>query len=459
MKSGITRHANKHLHCLLTALFLVIFAVFSSVAHAKKKEGTKALGAIDAKTFEVLAKAQELTESNNYSGAIQTLDKIKNKKNLNSYAKSQMWNFYAYIYAIQEKYQQAIGAYKALIAEPDAPEGLRLTAKYTLAQLYFQVEDYPSVIKLMEAWLQEIPTPTATAYIILAQAYYQNKSLDRALTNLIRAIDLEQRTKGKRPNENWLRMKASIQYEKKDIPSTLGTYEELLHHYPRLSYLRQIAGLNSELGNHLKRLTTYDAIYLHGGLQRESEILNLAYMYLGQELPYKAGKIIEEGMKRGLIKESPRNIETLANAWAQASEHLKAVPALEKAAKLSDKGLLYARLAGVYFDAGSFSKAAEAARLADKKGGLKRADNNQMLLGMALFNITEFEGALQAFRQAKNSKKTFSDARKWEKYTLSEVERLHALQESKLALKEKTEEVLAEDENNLEFIGKSILAE
>jgi tetratricopeptide (TPR) repeat protein len=443
---------------IITLLLVVIFMTLPIDAEARKRNGTKATGAIDAKTFEVLTKAQELTEAGQYNEAIQTLDTIKNSDKLNSYAKSQMWNFYAFIYASQEKYKDAIGAYKRIVAEDDAPEGLKLTAKYTMAQLYFQIEDYQSVINFMEQWLKEIKKPTATAHIMLAQAYYQRKIYDPALKNLDKAIVLEA-AEGKKVKENWLRMKAAIYFEKKDTKSTLKTYEELLQHYPNITYLRQIAGLNGELGNDRKRLTTYDAIYLQGGLKNESEVLNLAYMYLGQEIPYKAGKIIETGMEQNLIKQNPKNVETLANAWAQANEHKKAIPALEKAASLSDKGILYARLAGVYFDAGDFKQAAEAAKLADEKGGLKRKDSNHMLMGMASFNIKDYEGALQAFRQAKQSKKSFADARKWEAYTLSELERLRALEASKFALAEKTKDTLTADENNAEVIGKNMLAD
>ncbi|MBL1141094.1 MAG: hypothetical protein HND53_03600 [Proteobacteria bacterium] len=451
-------YSNRVFNILLGLLLIIILSPFPEEVQARKKEDTKATGAIDARTFEVLTKAQELTEAGQYNEAIQTLDTIKNSDKLNSYAKSQMWNFYAFIYASQEKYKDAIGAYKKIVAEPDAPDGLKLTAKYTMAQLYFQIEDYKSVISFMEEWLKEIDEPTATAHIMLAQAYYQSKIYDPALNNLDKAIVLEAAA-GKNVKENWLRMKAAIYFEKKDTKSTLKTYEKLLQHYPSMIYLRQIAGLNGELGNDRKRLTTYDAIYLHGGLQNESEVLNLAYMYLGQDIPNKAGKIIEVGMQAGLIKQSPKNVETLANAWAQANEHKKAIPALEKAASLSDKGILYARLAGVHFDAGNFKQAAEAAKLADEKGGLKRKDSNHMLMGMALFNVKQFEGALQAFRQAKDSKKSFADARKWEAYTLSELERLRALEASKFALAEKTKETLTADENNAEVIGKNMLAD
>ena len=456
MKRKVNLNTHIDFYTLMTMLLLVTLLSFSFNAQARKKDDSKATGAIDAKTFEVLTKAQELTEGGQHDEAIRTLDTIKDSDKLNSYAKSQMWNFYAFIYASQDKYKDAIGAYKKIIAEPDAPDGLKLTAKYTVAQMYFQLEDYPSVISFMEAWLKEIPKPTAIAHIMLAQAYYQSKSYDPALKNLLKAMDIE-KADGKPIKENWLRMKVAIYFEKKDNKNTLSTYKELLHYFPKTVYLKQIAGLYGELGDERNRLTTYDALYLKGGLQDESEVLNLAYMYLGQEIPYKAGKIIEANMTNGLIKKSPKNVETLANAWAQANEHKKAIPALEKAAGLSDKGILYARLAGVHFDAGDFKQAAEAAKKADEKGGLKRKDSNQMLIGMALFNIKEFEGALQAFRQSKQSKKSFNDARKWEKYTLSELERLKVLEEGKFQLAEKTKETLESDENNVDAIGGNLL--
>lgn len=434
---------------------LMICVSLNSYA-ARQKNETESSGAIDAQTFEILMEAQAQTESGDFSAALKTLEPIKNSSKLNSYAKSQMWNFFAYIYASQEKYKSAITAYKKVIAEPDAPAGLQMTAKYTMAQLYFQIEDYASVINFMDQWLREVEKPTATAFIMLAQAYFQTASYDASLDSLLQAIKLA-RKNGKKIEENWLRMKAAIYFEKDDTQKTLETYEELMSNYPRASYLRQIAGLHGEAGNERKRLAFYDALHEYGSLGSESELLNLAYMYLGQDIPYKAGRIIASAMSKGAIKSNTKNVETLANAWAQANEYREAIPALQKAAKMSEKGLLYARLAGVYFDAGDFDNAVKAARKADSKGGLKRKDNNQMLLGMALFNVQDFEAALQAFRRAKQSKKIFRDAKKWEDYTLNEIERLRAIKQSQFQLAKETEQTLEALENNVEAIGGRML--
>lgn len=93
---------------LITTFLLVILVLLSTDANARRgKDKTRATGAIDAKTFEILTAAQALTENDQYDEALQTLDTIKNSDKLNSYAKSQMWNFYAFIYASQDEFKSA----------------------------------------------------------------------------------------------------------------------------------------------------------------------------------------------------------------------------------------------------------------------------------------------------------------------------------------------------------------
>jgi tetratricopeptide (TPR) repeat protein len=411
-------------------------------------------GAIDARTFEQLTKAQSLAEEKRHDEAIQVLDALKDNPRLNSYARSQLWNFYAFIYASQEQYQKAIDAYRQVLGEADATDGLKLTAKYTIAQLHFQLEQYAETIRFMQEWLREIDKPTPTAHIMLAQAYYQTDDFGNALRNVERAIRLRE-AEGAQVDESWLRLKAVLHYSEKDYAAAAKTYEQLIAISPKLSYLRQLAGMYSELGEDSKRLAVYDAVYEVGGLSSESEILNLAYMWLGQSIPYKAGRIIEAGMQKGQIAESPKNIETLANAWAQANEHKKAIPALERAASLSGDGVLYARLAGVHFNAGDYTRAAAAARRADEIGGLKNRSGNLMLLGMAHFNAQDYTAALQAFRRAKQDRSTVVPASRWESYTLAEIERLRAMEAGRIELQKRTEDALEAQENNLRVLGGS----
>ena len=433
-------------------IFRILRAVWLVAAVSVAVPAWSQQGAIDARTFEQLSKAQTLAEEGQHDEAIAVLDGLKDNPRLNSYARSQLWNFYAYIHASRNQYAKAIDAYQKVLAEEDASDGLKLTAKYTTAQLYFQLEKYDECIRFMEDWLITVDDPTPTAHIMLAQAYYQKSDFDRALRNVDRAILLADKA-GAKIDESWLRLKAAMYYGKKDYKNTAAVYEQMISLYPKLSYMRQLAGMYSELGEDSRRLAIYDAVYEHGGLSSENEVLNLAYMWLGQQVPYKAGRIIEAGMANGQIKENPKNIETLANAWAQANEANKAVPALRRAAELSGDGVMYARLAGVHFNAGDYDEAAAAAAKADQLGNLKSRSGNLMLMGMAYFNAAEYEPALQAFRRAKQDKTTYATAAKWESYTLAEVERLRAIEASRFELQRRTEEALDAQENNLDALG------
>lgn len=442
-------------------LFILVLVIISLAlpmsAMARKKDKTKATGAIDAATFEVLMAAQEMTEAGNFNGAMQQINKLKaNAANMNGYARSQMYNFESFIHASQENYRAAIGAYENLLAEPDAPEGLRLNAKYAIAQMYFQIEDYQSCIRYMQDWLRSAEKPTSTAHIMLAQAYYASKSYDNALTNVDAAIRIEERA-GKKVRENWLRLKAALYYEKGDMRRTADAYELLVRFYPKDSYLLQLAGIYGELNESQKRLSLYDALYEHGNLSKESELMNLAFMFVGADVPYKAGRIIEKGMNNGVIQKTQKNIETLANIWAQSNEHKKAIPTLEQAAKMSDKGVLYARLAGVHFDAGNYNEAAAAAGQAASKGGLKQPGGNLILKGMAEFNQKKYESALGSFRRAKDYRSNYTDASKWEKYTASEIAREKALEEQKITLEQQTQENM-DAESQAEILGASMRA-
>ncbi|HOP22760.1 MAG: tetratricopeptide repeat protein [Gammaproteobacteria bacterium] len=435
----------KSIKVLLIACFLTVFSV-----QAARDEKSKATGAIDAQTFEKLMKAQELTEAGNHDEALGVLDGIKNRGKVEGYGKAQMWNFYAFIYASKEDYANAIKAYKEVIAIEETPDQLVLQAKYTIAQLYFQLEDYDSCIKYMNEWLKGVEKPTPTAHIMLAQAHYQKRNFDLALSNVDKAIELE-KAAGRQVKENWLRLKSALYYDKGDYPNTAKTYEDLVKYYPKVDYLKQLAGMYGEMGKDMRRLTVFDSIYLNNSLKKENEILNLAYMFLGAEVPYKAAKIIEKGMNDGIIQKTQKNIETLGNAWAQANQHDKAIPVLEEAARLSESGKLFARLAGVYFDAGDYKKAAEAAKKAAEKGGLKNPGNNYLLMGMSYSNLKQHHNALQAFRQAKETKSILKDARAWEKHTLQEIKLIEDLEKSQFELEEKTKKTLESEENNKEI--------
>ena len=409
----------------LCFFFLLLVAVASSQhVHARA-----ASGAIDAKTFKQLTKAQNYVAKEAFDDALTVLDKLSKKRNLSSYALAQVWNYQGYVYATKGQYTNAIQSYQQVLKQKDVPEALVLNARYVLGQLFFQMEAYQDAINSLLLWVDSVKSPSAVAFIMLAQAHYQLSKYDAALDFVNKAIDKQEATSKRATSkqatvpESWLQLKAALYFAKQDIKNTVTTYEVLLRQYPNPQYLKQLAGLYGELGLNQKRLTTFDAAYEHGELGKGKEQLNLAYMFLEQELPFKAAVVLEKALTNGDLKTNLKYQTLLAGLWSQSGQHDKAIPAYQQAAQLSDDGELYARLAGVFYQAVDYASCVKASKKASAKGGLLFPGQNFLLRGLSLVNLGKLEPALQAFRQAKEYKKTFKAAREWEKYTLAQLER------------------------------------
>src|SRR5690606_41573721 len=89
-----------------------------------------------------------------------------------SYEKSQVYNFLGYVLYSQDKYKEAVQAYTNMIREPEADQQQVINTRYTVAQLYLILEDYPSAIRELEAWMKVSPRVTAEAKLLSARPNY-----------------------------------------------------------------------------------------------------------------------------------------------------------------------------------------------------------------------------------------------------------------------------------------------
>mgnify|MGYP001815343996 FL=1 len=158
-------------------------------------------------------------------------------------------------------------------------------------------------------------------------------------------------------------------------------------------------------------------------LNTASHVTNLANLYLLHGVPYKAAVILEKEMKEEIVESNERNLRLLSQAWYQAREDQKAIPPLERAAQLTNDGDLYIRLAQANINLERWGEAAEAVQKGLKAGGLKRTDQANIMLGMALFNQKRLEQARRAFERAQGDNRSARAAAQWINYVDSEIKR------------------------------------
>lgn len=411
------------------ALLLVLLALAVASVGLAQEDEQQSLGDLETQetasmresTYKELAKAQEAAEAENYSLAVQTLEKL-GKEDLNNYERCQLLNLSAYVYYAQGQIPKAISAYEQLLVQPELPEALETSTLYTLTQLYFSREQWQKSIDMLQRWLDKTKEPSIQAYEMMAQAYYQQQKYREALRPAWKVIELTQAA-GEAPRENSYLLLRVLNYELKQYDQVIDVLQELIARWPKKQYWIQLAGLYGEVENQKKQLNTLELAYLQGYLTNESEILSLISLLLNNEIYFRAGKILAKALDDGTVSPTLEHWRLLSQAWTMAQENERAIPALEHAAELSNDGKMDAILAQTYMNLGRWEDAAAAARTALSKGGVSRPDQVQVMLGQAYFELERFDAAREAFTAAQADQRSRQLAAQWLNYIDSEEDR------------------------------------
>ncbi len=397
----------------------------------KKQQETRRTPALRNKVYERLAEAQEHVEIKEYDEAIKILRDMEDdsgKRALNSYELANLYKLFAFIYYSREDYNGALRAYEKVAMQPDIPLAMEINTRYTIAQLYFVQEKWQLGIDALMRWFEVTENPSAQAYILLGQGYYQMKDYNNALKNTLVAVNMY-KDKGKVPKEQWYSLLRFLYFEKDDMPNTIATLEEMIVYYPKKQYWVQLSHMYSEVKEEKKQLAAMEAVYVQDLLVKDREQVTMAYLYLNADVPYKAAKVLDKGIEDETIEASSKTLEILGTSWRQAQEIKKSIPVMEQAAAKSEKGELYVRLGNVYLDNDQFDKAITAIEKGLKRGGVKRPDSANLALGMAAFNTKEYKKARKAFTEAAKDKRSRKYADQWKKYMANELARQKKLAE------------------------------
>lgn len=415
--------------------------VFSeAVAQDKPKKDTRETRrtpALRNKVYERLAEAQGFAEAKDYASAEAILNDMiseDGKRALNSYELANVYNLHAFLSYVKEDYAQSLRYYGQVIAQPDIPLAMEINTRFTVAQLYFVQEQWQQGIDALLTWFDLNEKPNAGAYVLLAQGYYQVKDYNLALKNVETAIGMHE-GEGKLPKEQWYNLARFLYFDKEDFDSALDVLNTLIIYYPKKQYWVQASHLYGEKKDEPTQLALMEAAYEQGFLDRSSELVTMSYLYLNADTPYYAGAVMQKGFADELVEDKSKNFELAGSAWAQAREVAKSIPMMEKAAAKSEEGELYVRLGNVYLDGDQFSKSADSIIKGLNKGGVKRPDQARLALGMAYFNLGDYDEARKAFRAAgkdgarrKEWQRSQEMAKQWIAYVTSEEDRQRELE-------------------------------
>ena len=373
-----------------------------------------------------------------------------NREDLKSYDRSVMWNAWAYVYFSDGDYDNAMSSYRNLINEPEVTLGLRISALLSLGQLHLVKENYKLGIDYILQWMEEVEKVTAQSWSLLGQAYFQTGEYRKSLSSMEKAINLAEE-EGYKPRENWyVVMAANIGElkneigEKESLLRQIDIYEILVNLYPKKTYFIQLGGSYGQLGRERDYMITLKAAYAKDFLDKEAEYLALAQLLLLNKNPYWAAEVLISGQKKmvtivdekteeekivPVVKNTEKNLKLLADSWRVAQEVEKAIPVLEKSAKMSKDGESYVLLGNLYLSEDKVCEAVESIKKGLEKGNIKNLSQVYLTLGQAYFELQKFEDAKKNFRIAARDKKKSikTQANNWIKYTENEEVRVKNL--------------------------------
>ncbi len=428
---------------LSTALLCGLLAVAPAHAQQQQEEPpqqkTKQAQAVSKDVYDKIQKAQEMVDEKNYQGALRALNALYNPDKLTEYEQANVLNYLGFVYYNMEDIPNAIRTYERMIAIPALEPQMLKQTTYTLAQLYTMEEDYNNALSTLDKWFVMETNPAPEAFILKAQNLYQVQRYKDMIAPIENAMRVA-RERDKPVKEDWYVLLNFAYFQDENYRKVRDIQKILLASWPKKRYWMSLAGAFTELGEEEKLIYAFDALHLQGLLEKESEFVTMAQLYMQAEVPYKAGALLEREMESGRVAKSGKNYRLLSQAWQLAMEDEKAIPALTEAARLSDDGELNVRLGNAYLNTGEYAECVKNVREGLRKG-VKMPDNANISLGMCLYNQRKYNDAIQAFREARKTERSRRTADQWIKVIDADIERNRQIRLAEEAAQKKRKEI------------------
>ena len=389
----------KIIQVFLTAAVITAASVSVIQQDVYAAEDTKKTQALSPKVGNKLLELQEMAQTKQCGAAIGQAQEMLNWKNITGYEKVQIYNFMGYCHYTNDNLVASTQAYENVLAQGDeVPLGIQQSILQTISSIYLQQENYNKALDSIARLMRIVPTPTAELWVLKGQAHYQAGQYAQVIKPIARAIDMY-KSQGKSPKENWLLMSRHAAYEQGDYNAMSDFIRELIRYYPKDSYISQLAGAYSQSGDNRKFLVLTEILYEGGYKTDPGTIKNLSQLYLMEDAPFKAAKLLDKEMNSGRIPNDLPNKKLLATSWFQARDDDRAIPVLQSAADQSNDAELYIRLGQSYMNVGKWKPAITALDNAIKYG-VKNTEAAYTMLGLCNLELNQLTAAKNAFASA-----------------------------------------------------------
>jgi hypothetical protein len=356
---------------------------------------------LSAKIIKPLKAAQEAMNAKNWEQAMAMLKEAQAVEPKTPYDSFMVDELGWYAMLQTKDYAGAAAALERAVNSGFVPPADLTQRLKALAQLNYQVQNYPKAVEFGNKYLEQSPGDRDIA-VLVAQSYYLQKDYAAA-----RAAVQKLTAASGTPSEQLLLIALRSNFELKDRAGTLEALQILVRYYPQPKYWEDL--LTNQLyetkGDRELR-TLYRLMEQTNTLDKAEEYSEMASVLITGGFPGEAQQILERGMSANIFSGDgkSRAQSDLDKARAGAAMDRKDLPGAEKALATAKTGNEMVATGKLYFSVGDYAKAADAITKGLAKGGVTDTDDANSLLGIALTRAGKLAEARPAFSAVKDAK-------------------------------------------------------
>jgi tetratricopeptide (TPR) repeat protein len=396
---------------LLLSINLIASSVFAgSIITDNPKRERSSNEAMSEAIYKKFVKLQEMIADEQYVEAKSGLTALT-KKNLNGFEEASINQFLGWVDSAQGKYQSASNYLQKAIATNALTDTAHFSMMLQKSQMLAGADKYQLALDALDAYYKVTDEIKDATLYYEASLYAQMDKFKEAMVPLKKAIELSDE-----PNESWYYLLLSLHMQSSEFLQASKVLDILIKLNPnKKEYWTMLSQVYFTLKKDEKSLAVLAVADENGMVSNEKERLQLYKMYAFLGNPYSAGKVLEKGLKDGVIKPTFKRWDDLGNTWYSAAEMDKALFAYDKASKLATDGKIDFQRAYIYFDREDWTGAKNALQSAIEKGGLtdKKIGTSWLLLGMVESELNNDAGAMKALKKASKFDNTRVSSVQW----------------------------------------------
>lgn len=270
-----------------------------------------------------------------------------------------------------------------------------------LAAWYNSKKDMEKTLFHYQSFIEATAEPSSADLITLGRLHLQTGNNPKGVEWLKRAAASAEAAGGQ-ADEIIFQLLDRSYVDMGDAEGRLTNLEELVKRYPKAEYYSRIVALYSQAvkDDRVVMLNLYRLAMRDVGLATVGEYLNYADNALVLGSPGEAERALKRGMDDGIVPSIGTNQETLQESKAAVNRDRKDLPKDADAAAKDPAGEFLVKVALGFYSLGDWEKAAAGVKGGLAKGGVKRLDDANLLLGASLIELGRLEEAAAAFDAA-----------------------------------------------------------